>query len=77
MDFFAQRLDYTEFYFVFAPVSLSINVTRFLASQEVRGILIIPLYPYSVWFNFFFPDGSHYCHVPNINSPTCFANSVG
>ena len=43
VDFFAQRLDYTEFYFVFAPVSLSINVTRFLASQEVRGILIIPL----------------------------------
>ena len=61
---------------------------RFLASQQVKGILIIPVWPYSIWFNFFFPDGCH-CgqwvtkmlifspnFEANLNSSPCFANIV-
>ena len=88
VDFFSQKLDYSEFFYLFPPVSLCVNVTRYLASQEARGILIIPLWPFSVWFNFFFSDGAHCSSwvqkmfvfspnfIPNLNSPSCFAEVV-
>ena len=88
VDLFSQSLDYGEFYFVFPPVSLALQVLRFLDSQKVKGVFIIPLWPTSVWFNSIFYDGVH-CFEwvkklvlfrpnfkPNINSPSCFAEIV-
>ena len=88
VDFFSQKLDYSEFFYLFPPVSICVNVARHLASQEAKGILIIPIWPTSVWFNFFFNDGAHCSFwvqklfvfspkfIPNLNSPSCFAESV-
>ena len=57
VDLFSQSLDYEEFYFVFLPVSLTLQVWRFLDSQQVKWVFIIPLWPTSVWFNSIFHDG--------------------
>ena len=54
VDLFCQTLDYSEFYFVFPPISLGVNVLKFLAYQQARGIFIIPIWSKSVWFNFIF-----------------------
>ena len=45
---FSQSLDYSEFYYVFPPISLALTVLRFLESQKVKGVFIIPLWPTSV-----------------------------
>ena len=88
IDLFSQSLDYGEFYFVFPPVSLAIQVLRFLESQKVKGVFIIPLWPTSVWYNSIFFDGAHcfdwvkklLVFRPNfkfnIHSPSCFAENV-
>lgn len=89
VDIFAQSLDYSEFYFVFPPVSLCVKVLKFFAKQQVRGILILPLWPSAVWFNFFFPDGAHCAqwvgkivifqpsYTSLLDSPSCFSECVG
>ena len=59
IDFFSQSLDCREFYFVFPPVSLAIQVLRFSESQKSQGVFIIPLWPTSVWYNSLFFDGNH------------------
>ena len=88
VDLFSQTLDYYEFYFVFPPISFGVNVLKFLASQQARGIFIIPVWSKSIWFNFIFPDGRHCAHwvskmlifspnfEPNLNSSTCFSDFV-
>ena len=76
------------FFFVFPPVSMAVSTLRFLESQKVEGIFIIPIWPTSSWFHSFFEDGSH-CYqwvqklvvfwpnfIPNIHSPSCFAPIV-
>ena len=80
-------IDYSEFYFVFPPVSLALQVLRFSNSQKVKCVFII-LWPTGVWFNSFFYDGVHcfewvkklvlFCpnFKPNINSPSYFAEIV-
>ena len=68
--------------------SLSLQVLRFLDSQKVKGVFIIPLWPTSVWFNKKIHNRVH-CFQwvqkmvlfrpnfkPNINSPSCFAEFV-
>ena len=77
-----------EFYFVFPPVSLAIQILRFLESQKSQGVFIIPLWPTSVWYNSLFFDGTHcfdwvrklLVFTPNfkfnIHSPSCFAEHV-
>ena len=86
IDFLFQSLDSSEFFYVFPPVSMALSTIRFLESQNIEGILIIPIWPSSSWYNTFF--GSH-CYqlvqklfvfrpnlVPNINSPSCLTNIV-
>ena len=48
IDPFSQSLDYSEFYSVFPPVSLAL---------QVKGVFIIPLWPTSVWFKKKFTTG--------------------
>ena len=88
LTFLSQSLDCREFYFVFPPVSLAIQVLRFLELHKSHDIFIIPLWPTSVWFNSLFFDGRH-CYdwaqkllvfttnfKFNIHSPSCFAEHV-
>ena len=88
VDLFSQSLDCAEFYFVFPPVSMALQVLRFLESQKTKGLFILPLWSTSNWFNAFFFDGSH-CYnwvrkllvfhpnfKINLNSPSCFAEFV-
>ena len=56
---------------MFPPVSLGVQVLRFLESQKCKGLFIIPLRPTSVWFNVFTPN-----FKMNVNSPSCFAEIV-
>ena len=88
VDIFSQSLDCAQFFFVFPPVSLGLQVLRFLESQKCKGLFIIPLWPTSNWFNAFFYDGRH-CYnwvrkllvfspnfKVNLNNPSCFAEFV-
>ena len=59
VDLFSQSLDCSEFFYVFPPVSLALTTLRFLESQKVQGVFIIPIWPTSVWFNQFFNNGVH------------------
>ena len=88
VDLFSQSLDCSEFYYVFPPVSMALQVLRFLESQKAKGIFILPLWSTSNWYNSFFFDGCHcYSWVSklvvfhpnfkiNLNSPSCFAEFV-
>ena len=42
VDLFSQSLDCSEFYFVFPPVSMALQVLRFLESQKTKGLFILP-----------------------------------
>ena len=88
VDIFCQTLCDTEFYYVFPPVGLGVKVLKFLASQKVKGIFLIPIWSKSNWFNFFFEDGRHcsewvvkmhtfspnFCY--NISTSSCFSEFV-
>ena len=88
VDFFAQTLSYLDFYFVLPPIRLLVSVTRFLALQQARGLLVLPLWPSANWFNFFFPDGVHTklwvkkllvfepSFHTNLKTSTCFSGQV-
>ena len=84
IDLFSQSLDCEEFYFVFPPVSLAIQVLRFLESQKSQGVFIIPLWPTSVWYNSIFFDGAHcfdwvqklLVFTPKFKFTSCFAEHV-
>jgi hypothetical protein len=59
VDFFAQKLDAEDFYYVFPPIGKAIQAVKHLANYAVSGVVVIPVWPMSAWFNFFFPDGRH------------------
>jgi hypothetical protein len=59
IDFFAQILSQEEFYFCFPPVRRAVDAIKHLALCKVSGILVIPVWPRSQIFSWFFPDGAH------------------
>ena len=59
INFFAQSLKMGENHFCFPPVKRAVDAVYHLAKFRVRGILIIPVWPRSQIFHFFFPDGIH------------------
>ena len=52
INFFAQTLSQKDFHFCFPPI-------KHLALFKVAGILVIPVWPRSQIFSWFFPDGAH------------------
>ena len=56
---FAQSLFSSEFYFAFPPVGKAISAIKHFVSFDVAGVLILPIWPRSVWYLWFFPDGRH------------------
>ena len=57
--FFAQTLRQEDFHFCFPPVRKAVDAIKHLALFKVAGILVIPVWPRSQIFNYFFPDGAH------------------
>ena len=44
---------------MFPPVGVLFQVVWHLAKNEVSGVIVVPVWPRSSFFNFFFPDGVH------------------
>ena len=59
IDFFAQTLSQKELHFCFPPVRRAVDAIKHLALFKVAGILVIPVWPRSQIFSWFFPDGAH------------------
>ena len=59
INFFAQSLNIGENHFCFPPVKRAVDAVCHLEKFKVRGILIIPVWPRSQIYHFFFPDGIH------------------
>ena len=59
VNFFAQILSFEENCYVFPPVGRAIDAVKHLARFKSKGVLIIPVWPRSPWFSWFFPDGRH------------------
>ena len=59
IDFFEQTLCQKDYYFCFPPVRRAVDAIQHLALFKVSGILVIPVWPRSQIFSWFFPDGVH------------------
>ena len=56
---FAQTLNSSEYLFVFHPFGLAVSAIKHLSLFNCKGVLILPVWKRSPWYNFFFPDGHH------------------
>ena len=66
-----------ENHFCFPPVKRAVDAVYHLEKFKVKGILIIPVWPRSQIFPFFFPDGTHaaeWVETLNFINP-CFESS--
>ena len=59
VNFFAQTLSQDDYFFCFPPVRKAVDAILHLATFKVSGILVIPVWPRSQIFSWFFPDGVH------------------
>ena len=59
MDFFMQKLKQHDNHWIFPPVGKLSQAVLHLANQKVSGVVLIPVWPRSSFFSFFFPDGMH------------------
>ena len=58
-NFFAQKLDVSEGYYIFPPPKTIVACLLHLRKFRATGVLVIPLWPSCSFFNFVFPDGKH------------------
>ena len=59
VDFFLQVLEPSELYWLFPPVSLLCQTIEHLALYKAKGVVLVPVWPKSSFFTYFFPDGKH------------------
>ena len=59
VNFFAQTLYQKDHYYCFPPVRKAVDAILHLEKFRVSGILVIPIWPRSQIFLWFFPDGVH------------------
>ena len=59
VDFFMQTLKMSEFYWLFPPISMLCQAVEHLAVHKAKGVILVPVWPRSSFFTFFFPDGMH------------------
>ena len=59
VNFFAQTLSQEDNFYVFPPVKRAVEAIQHLARFRCSGILVIPVWPRSWIFSYFFPDGAH------------------
>ena len=84
INFFAQSLDKEENHFCFPPVKRAVDAIQHLERFGTRGLLVIPVWPRSQIYSYFFPDGVHAADwvttldfinprfISNINVGECF-----
>jgi hypothetical protein len=59
VNFFAQTLSQQDYHYCFPPVRKAVDAILHLEKFKVSGILVIPIWPRSQIFSWFFPDGVH------------------
>ena len=78
VNFFAQTLNMVDFYYCFPPVKKSVDALRHLSFFKASGVLVIPVWPRSSFFGWFFPDGNHaalWC-LKMLKISPCFVSSL-
>ena len=58
-DFFLQRLYREDNHWVFPPPGKLCEAALHLEEQGVAGVMVVPVWPASSFFSFFWPDGRH------------------
>ena len=77
VNFFAQTLNMVDFFYCFPPVKQSVNALRHFSYFKASGVLVIPVWPRSSFFSWFFPDGNHaalWC-LKMLKISPCFVSS--
>ena len=59
VDFFLQGLDPRDNHWVFPPPSKLCEATLHLQEQGVSAVMVVPVWPASSFYSFFWPDGRH------------------
>ena len=58
-NFFSQKLDPEVGYYIFPPPHDIVAVLMHFRLYRAKGVLIMPMWPSTSFFNFVFPDGKH------------------
>ena len=58
-DFFLQSLGREDNHWLFPPPGKLCEAALHLEEQGVAGVMVVPVWPASSFFSFFFPDGRH------------------
>lgn len=59
VDFFMQKLFESDNHWIFPPIGKLCQAVNHLKNQRVTGVVLVPVWPRSSFFSFFFPDGKH------------------
>ena len=59
VDFFMQKLNFFDNHWLFPPIGLLCQMVLHLKNEKVSGVVVLPVWPRSSFFSFFFPDGMH------------------
>ena len=59
IDFFMQRLSQEDNHWLFPPIRRLCQALMHLVFWKAAGVMVIPVWPRSSFYPFFFPDGKH------------------
>ena len=59
VDFFMQELSSEDFFWLFPTVNLLCKAVEHLVLFRTSGVLLLPVWPKSSFFSYFFPEGRH------------------
>jgi hypothetical protein len=59
VDFFLQKLRQEDNHWLFPPLGLLCKAVWHLQGEGVTGVILVPVWPASSFFTFFWPDGRH------------------
>ena len=63
VDFFMQELSSEDFFWLFPPVNLLCKTVEHLALFRTSGVLLLPVWPKSSFFSYFFSRGQTFARV--------------
>ena len=70
VDFFMQELSSEDFFWLFLPVNLLCKTVEHLALFRTSGVLLLPVWPKSSFFSYFFSRGQAFARV-GVCSSSC------
>ena len=62
VDFFNQCLSPSDFYYLCPPILKAVSVVKHMFYHRAKGVLVYPIWPTHISFNFFWPDGCHFAN---------------